>query len=92
MSENTGVGKRVALVSSYPHALKAGQRSQWPQRSQRSQGLDGRKVRVAQGVSYQANQRNLMEEMTGEEQLKFCFAATWVTSDGAADREGTVIG
>lgn len=65
--DDAGVGKCV--VSSYPHALEAGQRSQWPQRPQRSQGLDGRKIRVAQGVSYQANQRNLMDEMTLEEQL-----------------------
>lgn len=44
---------------SYPHAFEPRQRPQGPQGSQRPQGLDGRELRVAQGVSYKANQGHL---------------------------------
>lgn len=43
----------------YPHALEPGERPQWPEGSQRPQGLDGGELRVAQSVSYQANQGHL---------------------------------
>lgn len=58
--------KRCFSTCPYPHALKPRQGPEGPECSQGPQRLDGRKLRVAQSIGYEADQGHLNDKRGGK--------------------------